>query len=337
MKEGVFVDDIKVVGTDSSDPSSMVTTLDDLPTYQDSSTFPVTYTDNNPAGNMMWVNLYYRLNGTDDWTRYITGNNPQGAFISSPIMFTAPTDGVYEFVTQGKDPEGALEAWRGVPDTSTTVDTASPSSVVNLSGKGEGGSYSGAARVTMSGTDTTSGIKDLRYRINGGEWKQYTGPIILVTTGTHLIEYYAQDMAGNEESVRTMSVTVVDGTTGIIFDAENDHFENGTVAISFTVGMTSTLSKLEYSLDGGTFQPLDLNATSVEMTGLADGEHDLTIRATGSDGKTVEDTTTFTVGSVSETESLDDLANNPLALVGIGLAGIAVVGGVVYRVRRNKK
>ena len=120
------MDDIKVVGTDSSDPSSMVTTLDDLPTYQASSTFPVTYTDNNPTGNMMWVNLYYRLNGTDEWTRYTTGNNPQGAFISSPIMFTAPTDGVYEFVTQGKDPEGALEAWRGVPDTSTTVDTTSP-------------------------------------------------------------------------------------------------------------------------------------------------------------------------------------------------------------------
>jgi hypothetical protein len=337
MKEGAFVDDIKVVGTDSSDPSSMVTSLDDLLAYQASSTFPVTYTDNDPAANMIWVNLYYRLNGTDEWTRYTTGNNPQGAFISSPIMFTAPTDGVYEFVTQGKDPDGALEAWRGVPDTSTTVDTASPSSVVNLSGKGQGGSYSGAARVTMSGTDTTSGIKNIMYRIDGGEWKQYTGPISLVTTGTHLVEYYAQDLAGNDESVRTISVTVVDGATGIIFESEDNHFENGTAAIAFTVGITSTLSKLEYSLDGGAFQPLDLNATSVEMTGLTDGEHDLTIRATDSDSKAVEGTTTFTVGSVSEADSSDDIVSNPLAWAGIGLAGIAVVGGVVYGVRRKKK
>ena len=155
--------------------------------------------------------------------------------------------------------------------------------------------------MTMSGTDTTSGIKDLIYRINGGEWKQYIGPIILVTAGTHLIEYYAQDMAGNEESVRTMSVTVVDGATGIIFDGENTHRE-WHCSDSFHRRYDLNVEQLEYSLDGGAFQPLDLNAISVEMTGLADGEHDLTIRATGSDSKTVEDTTTFTVGSVSETD-----------------------------------
>jgi hypothetical protein len=336
MKEGVFVDDIKVVGTDSSDPSALVTSLNDLPTYQASSTFPVAYSNNDPDLPMAWISLYYRLNGTEEWTKYTAAGNLIWAFTSSPITFTAPTDGTYEFVTQAKDTNGALEAWRGVPDASTTVDTASPSSVVSLSGNYHGGSYAGAARVTMSGTDTASGIESIMYRVDSGDWKHYTGPISLVTSGAHALDYYAKDKAGNTESVRSMSVTIVDGATGIIFESEDGHFGSGSATVNFTLGISSVVIKLEYSLDGGAFVALDPSATSVNLTGLADGEHDLTLRATDSDNKVVEGTTSFTVGTGSKGEGmLGGLGTNLLALGGI--IAIAAIGGVAYIVLRKRK
>ena len=51
--------------------------------------------------------------------------------------------------------------------------------------------------VTLYATDMTSGVKNIYYRINGGEWVLYTGPFIINTMVNIFIEYYSVDFAGN--------------------------------------------------------------------------------------------------------------------------------------------
>jgi hypothetical protein len=80
------------------------------------------------------------------------------------------------------------------PTATCAIDPASPN--------GNNGWYTGDVTFTLSATDNTK-VDVIKYRINGGNWLTYTGPVTIDDDGTFVVDYYAIDQVGNEGLVQT--------------------------------------------------------------------------------------------------------------------------------------
>ena len=69
------------------------------------------------------------------------------------------------------------------------------------------------ATVTFEATDATSGVAATRYRIDGGSWAAADEPVVIAGFGTHVVEYYSTDVAGNTEAVQRAEVVIDDVDT----------------------------------------------------------------------------------------------------------------------------
>jgi hypothetical protein len=250
-------------------------------------------------------------------------------------MFEATQDGTYEFFTQGKEISNWTETKRDVADATTIVDTVLPSTTIQVSGDLSSGQYLGAAAFSLTSTDSGSGVNQTLYRIDGGTWAAYSRPVGIATTGTHTVEYYAKDMAGNAEAIHEEVFAISSGQPGIVFQNTDTPFSGNNVTVDFTVAGEGSIVKLEYSLDGGNYIELDPNATSVTFTGLSEGDHTLAIKATNDADAVLTGETTFAVGA-SSSDDLGSLLSNPLVLGGIAAVVVAAVVGGVWFMRRKK-
>ncbi len=334
MRKGVFLDDITVVGTDLLPSENLVTAVDYLDAYQNNLTFNVNWTNNDPQVGMKWIDLYYRIDGTGNWIKYETSLRPDGKFPNTTrtIQFTAPREGAYEFFTRGTDNLDVIEPARNAADATTTIDLTRPASTIAFSGNGNGTSYEGSVSFTLSATDAVSGVKAIYYRVNGGAWNEYSSGVGFARDGSYTIEYYATDLAGNVESIKSAAITLSHGTPGITFN-DVSITPNGDVTVNFTVALDSaTLVGLQYSLDDGEMVSMDPSGRSVAFAGLKTGEHTLTIKATDSDGNVLVSSKTFSVGSSGPGSFFTD----PLVMIGIAAIVLAAAAGAFLLIRRRK-
>jgi len=334
MKEGVFLDDISVVGSGLRPAEDLQTAAETLPEYENSLTFNVNWTNNDPQMGMKWIDLYYRVNGAGDWIRYETPLRPDGKFpnTTTSIEFTAPSEGSYEFFTQGTDNLNKVETARYAADASTKIDLTGPSSEIKFNGNGDGTNYKGTFSFSLSATDNVSGVDSIHYRLNGGSWNEYTSGVGIATNGTYKIEYFATDKAGNEEKAHSSTIVLTEAKPGITID-DPIIASNGTVTLNFTVALNGTsVTALQYSLDNGDFIDLDPTVRSVTFTDLKEGQHTLTIKATDSAGHVLQDSKTFSY----KANGLSSILSNPLYLVGI-IAVIAVVLVTAFWFVRRKR
>ena len=87
------------------------------------------------------------------------------------------------------------------PVTTHTLTPAQP---------GAGGTYTRAVTVTLNATDPApgSGIDSTEYRVNGGEWQDYEGPLRREQPGMYLFEYRSTDRTGNVEAIKSVAFTI---------------------------------------------------------------------------------------------------------------------------------
>lgn len=131
---------------------------------------------------------------------------------------------------------------------------------------------------TLTMSDSISGLQSTFYRIDGGEWTEYTAFHLLGDDGIHTIEYFSVDVAGNEEPAR--SLTLYLDNTGPAITASltgevgmNDWFITPVqIDLFANDGTGSGVSVIYYVLDSGDPQPFDSTVTVSES-----GPH--TIRA----------------------------------------------------------
>jgi hypothetical protein len=123
----------------------------------------------------------YRMNnGT--WTTY-----------TAPIVIAS--DGEYTLDFRSVDNNAQTEATQTI---NIRIDTVAPTATAVVSGD----------EVSLSGTDAGSGIASMMYRVDNGTWMTYTGVITITGAGTHVVEFYAIDVAGNEQSIQSVSVVI---------------------------------------------------------------------------------------------------------------------------------
>ncbi|HUD64481.1 MAG TPA: Ig-like domain repeat protein [Candidatus Sulfotelmatobacter sp.] len=139
------------------------------------------------------------------------------SFYSGP-QFPNATTGWLDFVSSGVS-QGChtvhVQAWNNMGSTAGDLtygpvcyDTIAPVTAVSLSGTLSGGIYISPVTVTLSASDSGSGVAATYYQIDGGATLTYGGPFSVPATGTHTIVFHSTDVAGNVESNKSTSFTI---------------------------------------------------------------------------------------------------------------------------------
>ncbi|MEU6104672.1 OmpL47-type beta-barrel domain-containing protein [Streptomyces flaveolus] len=186
-----------------------------------------------------------------------------------------------------------------------TDDRTPPETSVTVGGeKNADGAYIDMATVTVTASDTGSGVNTIEYAIGAdGAWQAYTAPVMVHQVGTHTVRYRATDKAGNVAADRSVEFTVVaappQDTTAPVTGATVEGTKNsdgayvGTakVTVSATDEGGSGVAGIEYSLDAGPY----LAYTAPVVVDRA-GAHTVTYRASDRAGNTSESlSVSFTV------------------------------------------
>lgn len=114
-------------------------------------------------------------------------------------------DGLHTLVARATDNAGN----QTTTDTEDlNIDTVPPSSDAGFDQTPVYGDwFEDAVTVTLSATDDTSGPDYVEWRLNEGPWNR-TSSFVVDEDGSHTLEFYAADMAGNLEETQSIPVNV---------------------------------------------------------------------------------------------------------------------------------
>lgn len=185
-----------------------------------------------------------------------------------------------------------------------TDDTTAPETSATVSGeKDADGNYLTMATVTVTASDTGSGVNTIEYALGAdGAWQPYTAPVMVHAVGSHTVRYRATDKAGNAAAEKSVAFTVVappaEDTTAPETSAtlSGTRNSNGAYVTSARVTVNASdsasgVARVEYSLDGG---PYLAYSAPVVVDRL--GFHTVEYRATDKAGNTsAAKNVTFTV------------------------------------------
>ncbi|MCT9084577.1 OmpL47-type beta-barrel domain-containing protein [Streptomyces fulvoviolaceus] len=238
----------------------------------------------------------YAIGDTGAWQPYTT-----------PVVVDQV--GSHKIRYRALDKAGNVSAEKSVEFTvvaPSSDDTAPPDTSATVTGEQNAdGAYIDMATVTVSASDTGSGVNSIEYAVDDGAWQPYTMPVMVHQLGAHTVRYRATDKAGNVAAEKSVRFTVVaaapqDTTppvTGVTVDgtknSDGAYIGNAKVTVSATDEGGSGVAGVEYSLDGGPY----LAYTAPVVVDRA-GTHTLAYRATDKAGNTsTARTVTFTVVS----------------------------------------
>ncbi|MFJ6061694.1 OmpL47-type beta-barrel domain-containing protein [Streptomyces tendae] len=179
------------------------------------------------------------------------------------------------------------------PDTD---DTTAPETSATVSGeKNADGAYTDMATVTVTASDTGSGVNTIEYAVGDGAWTAYTAPVMVHEVGEHTVRYRATDKAGNVAAEKSVAFTVaaappqdttppvtgatVDGTK----NSDGAYVGSAKVTVNATDEGGSGVAGVEYSLDAGPY----LAYTDPVVVDRV-GRHTVAYRASDKAGNTSE-------------------------------------------------
>jgi len=201
----------------------------------------------------------------------------------------------------------------------TTGDTVAPT--LSIASPAAGSSVQGTVTVAGSASDNTA-VATVAVAVDGGAWQTASGTTSWswawstngVANGSHTVVAKATDTSGNAS---TSSVTVtVANTTATTTDTTPPSVTisspgagatvSGTVAVTGTAADNGTLSAVAVSVDGGTWSTASGTSNwswNWATTGLTDGGHTLSVRATDASGNASQASRTVTVSNTAPSPS----------------------------------
>ncbi|MFD5839876.1 OmpL47-type beta-barrel domain-containing protein [Streptomyces chartreusis] len=243
-----------------------------------------------------------------DRVEYAIGDEGAWQPYTTPVVVDQVGD--HKIRYRALDKAGNVSAEKSVTFTVVAPqsdDTTAPETSATVSGEqNPDGTYVAMATVTVSASDTGTGVNTIEYAIGSGAWQPYTAPVMVHEVGSHTVRYRATDKAGNVAAEKNVQFTVVaapqpDTTapvTGVTVEgAKNSsgaYIGNAKVTVTATdEHHGSGVDRIEYSIDGGPY----LAYTAPVVVDRA-GTHTLGYRATDKAGNTsAARTVTFTVVS----------------------------------------
>ncbi|WP_141207911.1 OmpL47-type beta-barrel domain-containing protein [Streptomyces griseorubiginosus] len=256
----------------------------------------VALTASDEAGGSGVDRIEYAIGDTGAWQPY-----------TAPVVVDQAGDHKVRYRAVDKAGNVSAEqsaAFTVVPPPSD--DTVPPDTSATVSGeRNPDGTYIDMATVTVSASDTGSGVNTIEYAVNSGTWQPYTMPVMVHQVGSHTVRYRATDKAGNVAAEKSVAFTVVAAApqdtvppvTGVTVDgtrnSDGAYVGNARVTVSATDTGGSGVAGITYSIDAGPY----LAYTAPVVVDRA-GTHTLAYRATDRAGNTsAARTVTFTVVS----------------------------------------
>ncbi|QEU97095.1 DUF1080 domain-containing protein [Streptomyces kanamyceticus] len=268
----------KVEGTTNSDGA-----------YVGSATVAVTATD---AGSGV-DKIEYAVGAEGAWQPY-----------TAPVVVDQV--GTHKIRYRASDKAGNVAAEKAADFTVVappTDDKTPPETSATVSGeKNDQGQYLGMATVTVTASDTGSGVNKIEYAIGDGAWTTYAAPVMVHETGTHKVRYRASDKAGNQAAEKSVEFTVVtppvedktppETSAKVEGDKDSDGAYLGKAKVTVTAtDAGSGVAKVEYSLDGGPYLAYEAPVVVDRV-----GRHSVAYRASDKAGNTAAaKTVSFTV------------------------------------------
>jgi hypothetical protein len=209
-----------------------------------------------------------------------------GAWQSYTSRIRVAGDGVHTVDFYATDFAGNKEMIRSVK---ASIDSTPPTSTAAIDGTiTAGGSYRSPVTVSLSGTDATSGVQSIQYRIDGGAQYVYTGPFKVGGSGPHTLEYSATDWAGNKEGPHLLSIPLETSGVGHPLPASalitrgtvgtNGWYVSDVYVIMSGSSAIGSPTSVAYRLDGGAW-----NRFTAPVL-LVSGRHTLDYQAIDADG-----------------------------------------------------
>ena len=116
----------------------------------------------------------------------------------------SPPDGTKNIYVRVRDAAGDIGQ---SAVASVVLDQTPPVTRHFLSGSQEGGAFRGSVVVTLVAEDSTSGVLGTTYRVDNQDWV-VGNTIVIAQDGSHRVEYYSVDQAGNVEASKSFEVVV---------------------------------------------------------------------------------------------------------------------------------
>ncbi|MEU6576602.1 family 16 glycoside hydrolase [Streptomyces sp. NPDC046805] len=281
-------------GTDTTAPATSANvdgTRNAQGQYVGSASVTVTASDEGGSGV---DRIEYAVGDTGAWQPY-----------TAPVVIDQVGDHKVRY--RATDKAGNTAAEKSVAFTVVAPpsdDTTPPDTSATVSGeRNADGAYLDMATVTVSASDTGSGVNTIEYAVDSGAWQPYTAPVMVHQLGAHTVHYRATDKAGNTATDKSVEFTVVappaqDTTppvTGVSVDgtrnSDGAYVGSAKVTVSATDEGGSGVAAVEYSLDGGPYLAYG-GPVVVDRVGA----HTVAYRATDKAGNTAEPrTVSFTV------------------------------------------
>ncbi|MEU0740483.1 family 16 glycoside hydrolase [Streptomyces sp. NPDC006134] len=240
-----------------------------------------------------------------DRVEYAVGADGTWQPYTTPVVIDQVGDHTVRYRAFDKAGNAAAEksvAFTVVPPP--TEDTDPPETSATVDGERDpDGAYIDMATVTVTASDTGSGVNTIEYAVGDGAWQAYTAPVMVHQVGTYTVRYRATDKAGNAAAEKSVTFTVVaapprDTTppvTGATVEgtknSDGAYVGSAKVTVSATDAGGSGVAAVEYSLDGGPY----LAYTAPVVVDRA-GTHTVAYRASDKAGNTSQPgTVSFTV------------------------------------------
>ena len=201
-------------------------------------------------------------------THYSVDGGPAQTYAGA---FTVTGNGRHQVTYWSVDHAGNAEQQR---TSAVNVDITAPNTVIyDFGALGGPGYYRSDVQIELTASDSLSGVASIHYRVGGGPAQTYAGAFMVTGDGTHLVEYWSVDVAGNVANASALTIRI-DSTapvTGaaVAGTAGDNGWYRGLVLL--TLSATDAFSGVRssyYAVNGGSPQ------TYSEPFGVAaDGAH----------------------------------------------------------------
>ncbi len=159
-------------------------------------------------------------------------------------------------------------------------DTIAPITTATLSGTLDGTVYVSPVQVTLTATDSGSGVAHTYYKVDSAAQVTYSGPFTVSALGAHTVTFHSVDVAGNVEATNTVTFTIRDATsTSLVSSANPSGYSH---SVTFTATVTSSAGTPTGTVvfhNGATAigsGTLSAGKASFTTTTLAAGTHSIT-------------------------------------------------------------
>jgi len=173
------------------------------------------------------------------------------------------------------------------------IDMSAPLTQATGSGTaGTNGWYRSAVQVSLAAADNLSGVQTTSYKIDGGTLKTYTAAFSISGNGSHTVNFWSVDKAGNTEVTGSLVVNIDSTLPGVTCNVSPSSAAKSSnpVTITVTGHATDTISGVPIT-GGATYSVVDeygVTQPSGPITLQSNGNYSftLTLPATKNAGDT---------------------------------------------------